>query len=262
MSAGFSSAVRLIASELWRDRTEALRRRAIWAPGLLLTMAATALAQAPAPHLPPAPAALTVPNPIPPPRGPVDLYQLPDKSDRFQAIQPSPQFPSLPIVFVPGFVYGTSPYYASTAPYFPAPPPVEFSPTRMYRQPYGGLWLETRPETAQVYVDGFYVGIVEDFSVRGRMLELPVGAHRIELRAPGYHTLVFDVTIAPSQVVRYRGDLQLMTPPAPAERITPSVPKTVYIIPKCYAGDKPPSGTLRQGCDVKSMRVDPKATGR
>jgi hypothetical protein len=215
---------------------------------LLTTMAS---AQAPAPQLPPAPAALTVPNPIPPPHGPRDLYQLPDRSDRFQVLQPTPFFPSAPVVFVPGFLFGTSPYYVPSQ-------PEEVSPVTRSRRVVasGGLWLETLPETAQVYVDGFYVGIVQDYGIRGRMLELAAGSHRIELRAPGYQTAIFDVIITPGQVVRYRGDLQPLTPPPPIGSAR-AVPKTVYVIPNCYAGDKPPSGALRAGCDVKKMRVRP-----
>jgi hypothetical protein len=243
---------------------------AILASGFLLAATTDATAQAQAPTLPPAPVSLSVPNPIspapislsvpnpiPPPRGPRDLYQNPDRSDRFQQLPPPQQMPSPPIVFVPGYVYGTYPYYV-------APDrSVDVSQTRTYRRTigHGGLWLETAPETAQVYVDGFYVGIVQDYGVRGRMLELSAGPHRIELRAAGYQTLVFDVTIEPGQIVRYRGDLQPLTPPAQAPSTSPPAPKPVYVIPNCYAGDKPPMGALRVGCDVKKMRVR-KAEGR
>jgi hypothetical protein len=227
---------------------------AILAWGFLFASAADAMAQARAPVLPPAPVSLTVPNPIPPPRGPRDLYQLPDRSDRFQEVPPRQFFPFIPtppFVFVPGYVYGTSPYYV------PADPSADVSRSRTVGRPIGrgGLWLETHPDTAQVFVDGFYVGIVQDFGARGRMLELSAGPHRIELRAAGYQTQVFDVTIAPGQIVRFRGDLQPLTPPSPPPSASPAAQKPVYVIPNCYAGDKPPMGALRVGCDVKNMRV-------
>lgn len=238
---------------------------AILVSGFLLAAATDAIPQAQVPPQPPAPVSLgvpnpiapapvslSVPNPIPPPRGPRDLYQNPDRSDRFQQLLPPQYLPPPPIVFVPGYVYGTYPYY------LPPDPAMEVARTRTYRRQTigrGGLWLETQPETAQVYVDGFYVGIVQDYGLRGRMLELSAGPHRIELRAAGYQTVVFDVTIEPDQIVRYRGDLQPLTPPAQPPAMSRVAPKPVYVIPNCYAGDKPPMGALRVGCEVKNMRV-------
>jgi len=43
-------------------------------------------------------------------------------------------------------------------------------------------------------------------------------------------------------------------PPAPM----PGTPKTFYIIPRCYAGDKPPDpDALPPGCDIAALRVIP-----
>lgn len=45
-------------------------------------------------------------------------------------------------------------------------------------------------------------------------------------------------------------------PPAPPTRA--ALPKTFYVIPGCYAGDKPPSRTtLARGCDRSKLRVIP-----
>ena len=53
-------------------------------------------------------------------------------------------------------------------------------------------------------------------------------------------------------------------PPAPEIQLppykpgTPGPPKTFYVIPGCYAGDKPPSeGSLPAGCDVDTMKIVP-----
>ncbi len=53
----------------------------------------------------------------------------------------------------------------------------------------------------QVYVDGFYVGLAEDFGQRGRALDLAAGSHRVELRAPDYDMLWFSVMVEPNQIV-------------------------------------------------------------
>jgi hypothetical protein len=120
----------------------------------------------------------------------------------------------------------------------------------------GGLRFETEPGTAQIYVDGYYMGIVEDYGLRGRILELAAGSHHIELRAPGYTVLAFDISIMPNQTSRFRGDLQLLAPPLPAPSATSAsaAPRKYYIIPNCYAGDRPPTGALPAGCDRTKMR--------
>jgi hypothetical protein len=72
----------------------------------------------------------------------------------------------------------------------------------------GELRLDVSPRFAQVYVDGYYAGTVDDFDGAFQALKLESGAYRIEIIAPGHETLTFDVRINPGQKIRYRGDLQ------------------------------------------------------
>jgi hypothetical protein len=72
----------------------------------------------------------------------------------------------------------------------------------------GGLKLKVEPKLAEVYVDGYYMGTVDDFDGTFQKMELEVGAHHIEIRASGYQTIVFDVRIEFSDTVTYRGELQ------------------------------------------------------
>lgn len=47
-------------------------------------------------------------------------------------------------------------------------------------------------------------------------------------------------------------------PPAPPPALMPGTPKTFYVIPRCYAGDKPPDpDALPPGCDIAALRVIP-----
>jgi hypothetical protein len=73
---------------------------------------------------------------------------------------------------------------------------------------YGGVSFEITPGQAAVYADGAYVGPVSDFSDASRPLSLSAGEHRIEVQAPGFAPMAFDVTIEPGEVIPYRGDLQ------------------------------------------------------
>jgi hypothetical protein len=70
------------------------------------------------------------------------------------------------------------------------------------------LKLEVKPKDAQVYVDGYYVGIVDDFDGAFQRMELEAGPHRVEIRAAGFQTIAFDVRIEPNDTVTYRGQLQ------------------------------------------------------
>ena len=49
-----------------------------------------------------------------------------------------------------------------------------------------------------MYVDGSFAGIVADFDGAFHHLMLTAGPHRIEIRAPGYQPIVFDVAIQPA----------------------------------------------------------------
>ena len=71
----------------------------------------------------------------------------------------------------------------------------------------GGLRLEIEPETAEVYVDGSYAGIVDDFNGHSHYLNLTAGAHHIEVRASGYQTLTFDTMIQADHTISYKGHL-------------------------------------------------------
>ena len=57
--------------------------------------------------------------------------------------------------------------------------------SRIGGSPYGGVRIQGAPRNAEVYVDGSYVGIVDDFDGAFQRLELEPGAHSIEIRAPG-----------------------------------------------------------------------------
>jgi len=73
---------------------------------------------------------------------------------------------------------------------------------------YGGISIEVTPSDAEVWVDGGYAGRADDFGPQARPLTLAAGLHRIEVRAPGFVPLAFDVTVTPGYVVPYQGVLQ------------------------------------------------------
>jgi hypothetical protein len=74
--------------------------------------------------------------------------------------------------------------------------------------PCGGISFDIGPASAQVYVDGSFAGIVEDFDANSEPLLLAPGSHYVEIRLAGYRTVSFDVTITPGEITPYQGTLE------------------------------------------------------
>jgi len=125
---------------------------------------------------------------------------------------------------------------------------------------YGYLQLQLQPVTALVYVDGLYVGSVDDLRSGRRFA---TGPHHLEVRAPGYQSISIDIGIDPGETTIYRTDL---TPIAAAPLAAPAVaaaPKTFYVIPGCYAGDRRPDAQrLPPGCQTSNMLSVPPVLSR
>jgi hypothetical protein len=77
-----------------------------------------------------------------------------------------------------------------------------------YGYDVGQIRLRVTPRHAEVYVDGYYAGTVDDYDGIAQALTLESGAYRLELVAPGYEPLEVNVRITPGQKVTYRGDLR------------------------------------------------------
>jgi hypothetical protein len=101
------------------------------------------------------------------------------------------------------------PAYARPQSAYPAPPAgsVQVQPGQAQAD-MGGVSFEITPSTAEVFVDGSYVGTTGEFSPQTQPLGLTPGRHRIEIRAPGYRTMNFEVDTIAGQVLPYQGALQ------------------------------------------------------
>ena len=71
----------------------------------------------------------------------------------------------------------------------------------------GHLKLKVKPRDAEVYVDGYYAGLVDDFDGMFQKLELEAGPHRIEVRKAGFSTMTFEVRVLTDDSVTLRGEL-------------------------------------------------------
>jgi hypothetical protein len=72
----------------------------------------------------------------------------------------------------------------------------------------GGLSFDITPADAEIRIDGQDVGRVDQFAPNEQPLTLALGRHRIDIDAPGYRPLAFDVDIVAGQVIPYQGAMQ------------------------------------------------------
>ncbi|MDP2321143.1 MAG: hypothetical protein Q8O42_17605 [Acidobacteriota bacterium] len=183
-------------------------------------------------------------------RGPRPSQPIQNPRDRrrpARPVYPTYGYPAYGIGYSYGAPYLMTPAVAPGATPPPAPPPVS---------DIGYLRLEVEPASLlQIYVDGVYVGTPGDH--RGE-LELRAGARRIEIRAPGYEPMTFDVRVEAERGITYRGDLRPTgaLPPSAAPAVLPTGSRTLYVIPGCYLGNVlPDRDRLPAGCDISRMKT-------
>ena len=157
---------------------------------------------------------------------------------------------------IPQPAVGTS---SGAAPYPYLAPAQEARPVGILR-----LELQSAGAAMQLYVDGYFVGTPDEIN---RDLTLESGPHRIEIRAPGYETITFDVRIVADRSLTYRATLQRVASPPPppstdlragpalgAPQPVPAAPSTFYFIPGCYIGNVPPEKVeLPATCDMSRL---------
>jgi hypothetical protein len=97
------------------------------------------------------------------------------------------------------YAYGLTGTYPGYSAYGSAPDPFDA------RGPRGGLRLRIQPKDAEVFVDGYYAGVVDEFDGHFQPLDLVPGPHHVEVYAPGYEPLKFDVNIQPHHTTKYQG---------------------------------------------------------
>lgn len=99
-----------------------------------------------------------------------------------------------------GTTYPYAPYAYGPYPY-PPYVPYAYSPWQVAGADIGGVRLKMQPRDAQVFVDGNYAGIVDDFDGTFQSLRLQQGGHKIEVHMPGFEDLELDVHVQPGKTI-------------------------------------------------------------
>jgi hypothetical protein len=109
-----------------------------------------------------------------------------------------------------GFPYGYGygyPYGYAYGAYGGYAPPVGYM-TAGAAAGYGSVRIEGAPRDAQVFADGYYVGVVNDFDGTFQHLDLQAGVHQIEIRPAGQPPISVDVNVTPGQTVTYHANVR------------------------------------------------------
>jgi hypothetical protein len=117
--------------------------------------------------------------------------------------------PGRPIVIIP-YPGGFGPWwgYPYGYPYGYPPQPPWWAISDWAR---ADIRLDVSPKDASVYVDGYYVGPVDDFDGIFQHLTVTSGPHHIDIRKPEYVTLAFDVNLEPGQTITYKRTMEPKT---------------------------------------------------
>ena len=126
-------------------------------------------------------------------------------------LRPTPFTPTPFIGQSPFFTFGRFAFWPWGA-WLPIPLYSGYTEPGMYEPPLegaplGGVQLDVEPRRAQVFVDGSYAGLVEEFSGYFHHLEVPAGAHDISIVADGYEPLTLHVIVSPGATLTQRATL-------------------------------------------------------
>src|SRR6266550_7330566 len=75
-------------------------------------------------------------------------------------------------------------------------------------EPEASVRLEVKPKQAEVYVDGYYAGIVDDFDGMFQRLRVEPGEHEIELWLDGYRTVRQKVYLTQDNTFRVKYQME------------------------------------------------------
>ena len=112
---------------------------------------------------------------------------------------------------------------------------------RRYLGPEASLKFEVKPNKAEVYIDGYYAGIVDDFDGAFQRLHVQPGEHEIELYLQGYRTVRQKVYLTVDNTFKVKYNMEPLGPgeqPEPKpEPINPPPPP-----PQAGQPENPPPG--------------------
>jgi hypothetical protein len=184
---------------------------------------------------------------VTPPRNPPPDYYAPPRVYVFPPVSRHRTFYYHPYF---GFYFG--PYYG---PFYPYPGPY-LGPQRFTAT---AVRTRVRPSETEIYVNGYFAGVADDFDGTFQRLYLPAGAHEIDLFLAGYQSHREIVRLGPGETFELRhqmlklGSGQVSRPPMSPR----AIPDDWQTRPEETAIDRPasPDGVLSLRVDTTDAQV-------
>jgi hypothetical protein len=133
-----------------------------------------------------------------------------------------------------GIGYGHGPYYRPYySPYWYNPwfyggwgqGPYPYGYPMHYAIPDSSIHLDVTPKQAEVYVDGYYAGIVDDFDGMFQRLRVAPGNHQLELWMDGYRVVKQSVYLKVDETLKLKYAMEKLGPgEVPEAKPTPPPP--------------------------------------
>jgi len=116
------------------------------------------------------------------------------------------------------FIIGGGFYDPFWGPYYPYYYGYPYGSYAYSLTPSGSVKTEITPKQTEVFVDGYYAGVVADFDGTFQRLRTSPGGHTITLYLDGYRTVTESIYVRPNSTVKLKETMQKL---APGEASTP-----------------------------------------
>lgn len=151
--------------------------------------------------------------------------------------------------FYPGYRYGY-PWYPYGGYPYPYPFYAQVYPYPYY-DPFAGLRLQVTPRETEVFVDGYFAGVVDNFDGTFQRLDLAPGEHTVELFLPGHQPVQQRLYLQPGKTSRVKLAMQPLAAGEPepvrpaAQPLPPPDPQQGAVRqPPPRKGPGPPPATI------------------
>jgi len=155
------------------------------------------------------------------------------------------------VVYARGYYYQPffyDPWFGPWGPWYPSSYAYGYYPR--FAGPEADVRVLVKPNNAEVYVDGYYAGVVDDFDGVFQRLRLPPGEHEITLRLTGYRAVHQKLYLTPDATFKLRYTMEPLAPgettePPPTPPVTVGRPQT-RMPPQGVPPRMPPPGYPQQ----------------
>ena len=81
---------------------------------------------------------------------------------------------------------------------------------------------EVTPKQTEVYVDGYYAGIADDFDGVFQGLDTSPGGHAVTLSLDGYRTITRNIYVRPDSTYKLKETMEKLAPGKVGESVPPT----------------------------------------